>query len=190
MKITNCKLQIILSCLLFVSLFTLHSSLFTSLSFSASPIEEGIAKASVHRGGQEKEMGKEESLVELLENRNKELDKREAELNEREARLKQLSREIEAKIARLSKLREESESYFKKIDAAEAGKIAHLVKIYEVMPPKDAAVRMEQLDEDIAILILSKMKQRAAAKVLALIEPGLAAGLSRGVIKTGKVSGK
>lgn len=178
MRVSSFKFQVssivLASCIL---------QLATNTVFSASPIEEGIAKAAVAKTGQEKDRGKEESLVELLENRNKELDKREIELNEREARLKQVSQEIEAKIARLGKLREESEGYFKKIDAVEAEKIAHLVKIYESMPPKDAAARMEQLDEDTAILVLSKMKQRAAAKVLALIEPGLAAGLSRGVIK-------
>ncbi len=171
--------------LTFFLLFTIYCPLFTGLASAASPIEDGIAKAAAPKATQEKtDKGKEESLVELLEKRNKELDRREAELNEREARLNQVNQEIEAKIARLSKLRQENEGYFKKMDASEAEKVANLVKIYEAMPPKDAAARIDELDEDTALLILSRMKQRAVAKILSIIEPTRAASISKGLVKT------
>lgn len=153
--------------------------------FAESSIAEGIAKAVESKAEQGKAgIGKEESLVELLEKRNKELDRKEAELNEREARLNQVNQEIEAKIGRLSKLRQENEGYFKKMDAAEAEKVANLVKIYEAMPPKDAAARIDELDEGTALLILSRMKQRAVAKILSIIEPARAASISKGLVKT------
>lgn len=133
---------------------------------------------------------KEETLLQLIENKKKELDAREVELNEREKRLNQLNQDIETKIAQYKKMLREMDGYFKKMDAAEAEKVSHLVKIYESMPPKDAASRIEQLDEDTAVLVLSRMKQRSAAKVMSFIEPGLAAGLSRGLVKTFKVSEK
>lgn len=153
--------------------------------FAESSISEGIAKAVESKAEQGKAgSGREESLVELLEKRNKELDRRETELNEREARLNQVNQEIEAKIAKLSKLRQENEGYFKKMDASEAEKVANLVKIYEAMPPKDAAARIDELDEDTALLILSRMKQRAVAKILSIIEPTRAASISKGLVKT------
>lgn len=160
-------------------------SLFTVPAFADTSIAEGIAKAAAHKAEQEKtDKGKEESLVELLEKRNKELDKREADLLEREARLNQVSLEIDAKIAKLSKLRQENESYFKKMDAAEVEKVANLVKIYEAMPPKDAAARIKEFDDETALLVLSNMKQRAVSKILSIIEPDRAATLSKGLVKT------
>ncbi len=171
--------------LTFFLLFTIHCSLFTVPAFAESSIAGGIAKAAESKAEQGKaDSGKEESLVQLLEKRNRELDKRENDLNDREARLNQVSLEIDAKIASLSKLRLENESYFKKMDAAEAEKVANLVKIYEAMPQKDAAARIKEFDDETALLVLSSMKQRAVAKILSIIEPDKAAKLSKGLIKT------
>ena len=171
--------------LTFVLLFAIHCSLFTVPAFAASSTAEGIAKAVETKAEQGKaDIGKEESLVQLLEKRNRELDKRETDLNDREARLNQVNLEIDAKIAGLSKLRMENESYFKKMDAAEVEKVANLVKIYEAMPPKDAAARIKEFDDEMALLVLSSMKQRAVAKILSIIEPDRAAILSKGLVKT------
>jgi flagellar motility protein MotE (MotC chaperone) len=149
----------------------------TAPAFSASPTEIGGNAA------QKAEEGREESLVQFLEKKKKEMDNRESELNDREARLDLLSKEIEMKISELSKLREKIEGYLKKLNAIDVKKTEHLIKIYESMPPKEAAARVEQLDNDTAILVLSGMKQRTAGKVMSFIEPGKAAELSKGLVK-------
>lgn len=145
-------------------------------------------KKETAKSEKEEEKNAELSLVHLLEKKMAELDAKEMELKEREARLNQLSQEIEAKIARYGKLRQEIEASYKKKDAAEEEKVSGLVKIYESMTPKDAAARLQELDEDIALIIFSKMKQKTAAKILALIEPARAAALSQGLVRNRKVS--
>lgn len=145
-------------------------------------------KKETVKSDKEEEKNAELTLMQLLEKKKAELDAKEMELKEREARLNQLSQEIEAKIAKYSKVKQELEGSYKKRDAAEEEKVSGLVKIYESMAPKDAAARIQALDEDIALLIFSKMKQKVAAKILALIEPARAADLSQSMVRTSKVS--
>lgn len=145
-------------------------------------------KKETVKSGKEEEKNAELTLVQLLEKKKAELDAKEMELKEREARLNQLSQEIEAKIVKYSKVKQELEGSYKKRDAAEGEKVSGLVKIYESMAPKDAAARIQELDEDIALLILSKMKQKVSAKILAIIEPVRAAELSQSMVGTSKVS--
>lgn len=145
-------------------------------------------KKDTVKSDKEEEKSAELTLVQLLEKKKAELDAKETELKEREARLNQLSQEIEAKIAKYSKVTQELEGSYKKRNAAEEEKVSGLVKIYESMAPKDAAARIQELDEDIALLIFSKMKQKVAAKILALIEPARAADLSQSMVRTSKVS--
>lgn len=139
------------------------------------------------KSGREEGKSAESGLMQILEKKKADLDSREIELNEREARLNQMSKEIDTKIAQYGKMREEIESSFKKMDAAQGEKVSGLVKIYEAMSPKEAALRIQELDRDIGLLLLSKMKPKVAAKVLALIEPAKAADMSQGMVNPGNV---
>lgn len=163
--------------------------LLTLFAYAAPPVKDVNAAKSAQnaKADPKTEKGKEENLYELLKKREEDLNKREAELNEREVRLNQLKQDVEAKIGSLGKVRSEIEGSFKKIDAAQTEKIAHLVKIYELMPPNDAASRLEKLDDETALLILSKMKQRAAAKIMAFVDPARAAKFTSSLVKPFKM---
>lgn len=53
-----------------------------------------------------------------------------------------------------------------------------LAKMYEAMKPAQAAPIISALDMDIILDIMSRMKERPAAKILAKMDPGLAAQVS------------
>ena len=58
-------------------------------------------------------------------------------------------------------------------------RIARLAKIFEAMKPKQAAPVLSQLDNDVIIMILLKMKERPAAKILGEMSVERAASISR-----------
>jgi len=56
--------------------------------------------------------------------------------------------------------------------------VRQLAKIYESMRPENAAPILEKLEEYEIVNILSRMRQRAAGKILARLDPDLAARIS------------
>jgi len=105
-----------------------------------------------------------EQLISEMEAKEKEKegDKKEAETREEEAKKEAEKREEERK--------EEAKKEAERKEEA-SGNIDLLVKLFEVMPAEDAATRIEELDEEIAAVILSKMRGRKAGNVLAAMSP-------------------
>jgi hypothetical protein len=64
-------------------------------------------------------------------------------------------------------------------------KLARMVRVYEKMRPKQVAQVFGSLPDDQTVAMLSKMNDRAAAKVIAAMEPTNAARLSQMMVRTG-----
>lgn len=86
--------------------------------------------------------------------------------------LKKLKEEIDAKIKRQEELKAE-------IARAQEERYQRLAKIYEQMPPEEAATRLEKLDDETAVNLILAIKPRQAAKILANVNPEKAAILSK-----------
>lgn len=106
-----------------------------------------------------------------------------------EDRLKILKQDIEKKTEELKKLKEEVELKIKEqqtlkeqLEKATQENYQRLAKIYESMPPEEAASRIEKLDEDTAVLLLLAIKPRQAGKILANVNPDKAAILSKKIV--------
>lgn len=112
----------------------------------------------------------EKGLLASIKRRQKELDDMEEELKVREERLEIVKKDIDARIRELEKVRSEIEAFAGKIDAADNDRVRRLVKIYESMNPEEAAQRLEKLDTKLAVLILSKMREKNAAKILEFVK--------------------
>ena len=65
---------------------------------------------------------------------------------------------------------------------------AKLAKVYEAMKPASAAPILSSLEIDIVLDILTNMKDRQAAKILAFMNPGLAAQISTRMSNQGGAS--
>lgn len=129
----------------------------------------------------------EASLVQQLQARLKTLEDRERRLQEREARLQALKGDLERLAARQVK---EAERLTKKAAelaeeekrlAAQDPSLEHLIKVYEAMDPEEAAVRIEKMNERLALDILARIKDKKAAAVLAGVKPETAARLTEGL---------
>ncbi|HQU28202.1 MAG: hypothetical protein KC563_02830 [Nitrospira sp.] len=129
----------------------------------------------------------EQTLLEQLQERLKAVEARERELQIREERLAALQRDVEALAARQTKeaqrlgsqasALEEEQRQFLAQDPA----LDHLIKIYEAMDPEEAALRLEQMKEGLALDLLAAIKGKKAAALLAGVSPAKAARLSEGL---------
>ncbi|MCS7214874.1 MAG: hypothetical protein RMI30_04795 [Thermodesulfovibrio sp.] len=114
-----------------------------------------------------------------------------------EERLKILNEDITKKTEELKKLKSEIEAKIKQqeelkaqLEKAQTENYQRLAKIYESMPPEEAAARLEKLDEETATTLLLAIKPRQAAKILANVNPEKAAALSKRLVAIKEKSSK
>lgn len=103
-----------------------------------------------------------------------------------EERARIIQQDIEKKLEELKKLREEINQKIKEqeeikaqLEKAKSENFQKLAKIYESMPPEEAALRLEKLDDETATTLILAIKPRQAAKILANVNPDKAAVISK-----------
>jgi flagellar motility protein MotE (MotC chaperone) len=110
-------------------------------------------------------------LLQSLAKRRDELDAREQGLGEREALIAATEKRIDDKLAELKQVQTQIEGLVKQHDTEQESQLGSLVKIYENMKPKDAAQIFEELEMDVLLDVVERMKERKVAPVLALMNP-------------------
>jgi flagellar motility protein MotE (MotC chaperone) len=119
--------------------------------------------------------------IELLENlskRREALEARARELDMREKLLAAAEQRIETRIAELKKLEGQVQALIKRHDDEEEKNLRSLVKVYENMKPRDAARIFEQLDMQVLLGVVERMKEAKLAPVLAQMDPARAQRLT------------
>ncbi len=113
-------------------------------------------------------------LLQKLSARRREINRRYREVEAREALLVAAENRIDQKISELEILRKKIEELMNQHDEEEEAQLRSLVKIYENMKPKNAAQIFEELDMDVLLEVIDRMKERKIAPILALLTPGRA----------------
>lgn len=103
---------------------------------------------------------------------------KERQLAEREDALRQARQQIESQLETLTTLRQEITELLVEKEAFEEQRFGHLVKVYEGMRPAEAASLVERLDEDTAVRLFFRMKEKKISKILEAVKPDVAARLS------------
>jgi flagellar motility protein MotE (MotC chaperone) len=78
---------------------------------------------------------------------------------------------MDQKMAELKAMQSTLQDLLKQRSAAEESQLQSLVKIYENMKPKAAAGVFEELDMDILLEVVARMKERKVAPILAMMTP-------------------
>ncbi len=110
----------------------------------------------------------------ILSNFNEEmqkLEKRQQSLDRRENELKILQSEVDNKLKQLKELREELEKLLAQKEEAENKKVKKLSMIYQKRDPASAASTLASMDKNLAVSILSEMRDKYAGKILDQMEP-------------------
>jgi flagellar motility protein MotE (MotC chaperone) len=104
-------------------------------------------------------------IAELEEERGK-LKERRQSLDEREEQLKILQTEVDNKLKRLTELRKELDQLTAKKEEVEVQRVKKLSKIYQKRDPASAAETLASMQKDLAVSILSMMRDKSAGKIL------------------------
>ncbi len=100
-------------------------------------------------------------------------------------RLSIIKSDIQKEVEHNEKLKKEIEEAQKQIDENTKERLLKVSKIYEAMPPEEAAKRLEKLDENTAVAIISMLKPRTAGGILAVMDSDKAASISKRIITKG-----
>jgi len=119
-----------------------------------------------HRSGELPEETLRRILGELRV-REQALERRERDVAQRERVAEDLAADAKQVLAEMEALRAEIDERIGGSDAEGAARIGRLAKTYEAMPPAKAAPLLEDLDDELATAIVSKMKPKKSAAVLA-----------------------
>lgn len=120
-----------------------------------------------------------EDPLRVVEEKRLELKEREDTLKRDELRLAALKKDIDEKIQAYTDLLARVEAALKRVEQVKGDKLENVVKAYEAMPAEDAAARLAALDNDTALLILTRMKSKKVGAAIALMEPQKAAVLTK-----------
>jgi flagellar motility protein MotE (MotC chaperone) len=117
-------------------------------------------------------------VLQQLAERRATLDQRASALDQQQIVLQAAEKRIDEKIAELQKLQKSIEADVAKQNQQDDARTQSLVKIYETMKPQEAAPILAQLDMPIALGVLTKMKERSTAAVLAAMDPARAQAIT------------
>jgi flagellar motility protein MotE (MotC chaperone) len=113
----------------------------------------------------------ERGLLNDLRQRRQVLEAREAALTAREATLAAVTKRLEGRVGELSALQAQIEALEKQRQGRDEANWRGLVKVYEAMKPRDAAVIFNDLDLPILLAVMDRMKETKAALVLSAMLP-------------------
>jgi flagellar motility protein MotE (MotC chaperone) len=142
-----------------------------------SSSSKGLEKAEAPK---EKKAWTEEEIKAFakLEDRKHELDDREAEMARLEEELQQQKVMLEDKIKQLEKIRQNIGAVLKEKTVSDSEKVDRLVEFYSNMKPQNAAKVFEELNENLAVEVLTRIKKKNAADIMNLIKADKAQRLS------------
>lgn len=110
-------------------------------------------------------------ILQSLAQRREALDQRAQELDRRAVLLQAAEARLDDKLAELKDMQATLTKLIRTHDEQQEEKLRSLVKIYENMKPRDASRIFEELDMDILLPVVERMKERKLAPVLASMNP-------------------
>lgn len=118
------------------------------------------------------------TLANELKRRERELDDREHSFSARQQGLADAEKRLDARIAALTKLRNDLQGNVAQADDAREVRVKALVKMVESNRAASIAPMVSQLDESLAVEVLDRMNRVKAGKLLAALAPAKAASLA------------
>ncbi len=110
-------------------------------------------------------------LLQALGQRREALDTRERTLDQREALLKAAEKRFEEKVADLDAVKLELQQMLARNNEQEDARLRSLVRIYEAMKPKEAALIFDKLEINVLLGVVERMKENKVAPILASMQP-------------------
>lgn len=100
-------------------------------------------------------------------------------IEEEKKSLMLLRAEVRKEIMSMETARKELDQRLAKMDVEKQNRITKLVKIYQKMSAKDVVPLLENLDEDLMLNVLYRLKEKNQSQILSLMDPEKAAKISK-----------
>jgi flagellar motility protein MotE (MotC chaperone) len=110
-----------------------------------------------------------------------------ADIDERRATLELAREQLDLEADRLEAVRDEIDALLARVEAAQTADLERLVRIYRNMDAEEAAAILDDLDMETTVMVLGTMPERAAAPILANLDPFRARALSRILLERSKL---
>jgi len=109
-----------------------------------------------------------------LEQRRQRLEAREQAVADRERQLATLRDALDQRLDRLTTLQRRMDDYLNRFKKQEEASLGQLVKVVQSMRADAAAASLSQMDERLATLVLARMNEKKAAKIMNVLPPSKA----------------
>ena len=106
-------------------------------------------------------------VLKQLSGRRAQLDRREQEIRQKGAILQAAEMRVDRKVRDMEKLRSQLQGMLGQVSEEQQAQAENLVKIYEVMKPKEAARILQTLDMPVLLGVMRAMKPAKSAPILA-----------------------
>jgi len=113
-------------------------------------------------------------VLQSLGNRRGELDQRESDLDTQVQLIAAAETKLDGRIKEMNGLKADIQGLLGQADQQQAAETGRLIRVYEAMAPKDAAGRMQTMDDGVRLPIAAKMKERSLAAILGKMDPDAA----------------
>lgn len=137
------------------------------------------------KNARKEEVGK---YLDLADRKGKQISEREAMLTKKEQQLKDIEKSIDDKLARLDDERKFIAKTLQQEKDLKGERLDKLVELYDKMEPKKAAPQFEKIDQDLAVALFKRLKQKQVTTILELMNPDKSVTLAEyfGRVKSGK----
>jgi len=159
-------------------------SLISLFLFVAVIIAMPTQAASEQRGVLAETQESPRAMIDAITKRTFAIEEREELIRIEEEKLRALRDDVNRKIKVIKKDTIALENILKKLYEIDQASLLGLAKVYENMPPEEAALRLEKIESKFAIRLFKAINSRKAGKILAFVEPKKAARLSEGYGKS------
>lgn len=119
-----------------------------------------------------------QSVLEDLERKKKEMEAKEKQLAAKEVELGLREKSIAEELAGLKKVRDEIQIGSQERAKKKESDVAKLVETFITMTPKSAAKVLATLDDRLAVAAISRMESKKLAKIMNLMDPARSSRLS------------
>lgn len=129
-------------------------------------------------------------LLQRLADRRIELEIWRKDIEMRERLLKATEKRLDKKVAELEVIQQRIKGLLKQYDKEQEAKLKSLVKIYENMKPKNAAVIFGELEMPILLDVVERMREARVAPILAKMNPKKAKRVTTELVLRRKMDSK
>lgn len=134
---------------------------------------------------QKQEVGK---YLDLADRKGRQISERETMLAKKEQQLKDLELSIDQKLAKLDEERKFIAKTLQQEKDLKGERLDKLVELYDKMEPKKAAPQFEKIDQDLAVALFKRLKQKQVTTILEIMSPDKSVALAEyfGRVKSGR----